>query len=154
MNAPVDIDQGIHKVKLKVALNEKRKKLRGFPFSINMANFDAFCWTKKLISNLFFLKSASRFGKDIYFCLFFLLHFLKKFLRGEEGKWTNKGLSPRWTSVTWSIKSTYNNSYHMLNWVWKEVGAVLRGSRDWGDKFYFFEIKELMIVRETSCPSP
>ena len=60
MNAPVyvDIDQGIYKVKLKVALNEKRKKLRGFSFSINIANFEAFCWTKKLISNLFFLKSV------------------------------------------------------------------------------------------------
>ena len=59
MNAPVyvDIDQGIHKVKLKNALNEKRKKLHGFSFSINIANFEAFHWTKKLISNLFFLKS-------------------------------------------------------------------------------------------------
>ena len=53
----VDIDRGIHKGKLKNALNEKRKKLRGFSFSINMANFEAFCRTKKLISNLFFLKS-------------------------------------------------------------------------------------------------
>ena len=51
------IYQGIHKVKLKVARNEKRKKLSGFSFSINMANFEAFCRTKKLISNLFFLKS-------------------------------------------------------------------------------------------------
>ena len=60
MNAPVyvDIDQGIHKGKLKVALNEKRKKLHGFSFSINIANFEAFRWTKKLISNLFFLKSV------------------------------------------------------------------------------------------------
>ena len=60
MNAPVyvDIDQGIHKVKLKVARNEKRKKLCGFSFSINMANFEASLKTKKLISNLFFLKSA------------------------------------------------------------------------------------------------
>ena len=59
MNAPVyvNIDQGIHKGKLKVARNEKRKKLSGFSFSINMANFEAFCQTKKLISNLFFLKS-------------------------------------------------------------------------------------------------
>ena len=59
MNAPVyvDIDQGIHKGKLKVARNEKRKKLHGFSFSINIANFEAFLWTKKLISNLFFLKS-------------------------------------------------------------------------------------------------
>ena len=33
---------GIHKGKMKVALNEKRKKLRGFSFSINIANFEAF----------------------------------------------------------------------------------------------------------------
>ena len=38
----VDIEQGIYKVKLKVALNEKRKKLHEFSFSINMANFEAF----------------------------------------------------------------------------------------------------------------
>ena len=59
MNAPVyvDIDRGIHKVKLKNALNEKRKKLCGFSFSMNMANFEAFHWTKMLISILFFLKS-------------------------------------------------------------------------------------------------
>ena len=38
----VNIDQGIHKVKFKVALNEKRKKLHGFSFSINIANFEAF----------------------------------------------------------------------------------------------------------------
>ena len=62
MNAQdyVDIDQGIHKGKLKVARNEKQKKLHGFSFSINIANFEAFRWTKKLISNLFFLKSGSK----------------------------------------------------------------------------------------------
>ena len=38
----VDIDQDIHKVKLKVVRNEKRKQLRGFSFSINVANFEAF----------------------------------------------------------------------------------------------------------------
>ena len=54
----VDIDRGIHKVTLKNALNEKRKKLCGFSFSINMANFEAFRQTKKLILNLFFLKSV------------------------------------------------------------------------------------------------
>ena len=54
----VDIDRGIYNVKLKNALNEKRKKLRGFSFFINMANFEAFRQTKKLISNLFFLKSV------------------------------------------------------------------------------------------------
>ena len=60
MNALVyiNIDRGIHKVKLKVAHNEKRKKLHGFSFSINVANFEAFWRTKKLISNLFFLKCA------------------------------------------------------------------------------------------------
>ena len=50
MNAPVNvnIDQGIHKGKLKVAQNEKRKKLSGFSFSINIANFEAFCMDKKV----------------------------------------------------------------------------------------------------------
>ena len=38
----VDIDQGIYKVKLKNALNEKRKKLDGFSYTSNMANFEAF----------------------------------------------------------------------------------------------------------------
>ena len=44
MNAQVyvDIDQGIHKGKLKVAQNEKQKKLRGFSFSINIPNFEGF----------------------------------------------------------------------------------------------------------------
>ena len=37
---------------------KNKKKLFEFPFSINMANFEAFCRTKKLISNLFFLKSG------------------------------------------------------------------------------------------------
>ena len=54
----IDINQGIHMWKHKVALNEKRKKLCGFSLSINIANFEAFCWTKKMISNLFFLKSV------------------------------------------------------------------------------------------------
>ena len=52
------IDQGIHKVKLRNARNEKRKKLYGFSFSINMTNFEANHQTKKLSSNLFFLKSV------------------------------------------------------------------------------------------------
>ena len=56
----VDIDQGIHKGKMKVALNEKRKKLRGFSFSINVANFEAFLLVFKLTKNLFFLKSVTR----------------------------------------------------------------------------------------------
>ena len=38
----VDIDQGIHEGKSKVARNEKRKKLRWFSYSKNMANFEVF----------------------------------------------------------------------------------------------------------------
>ena len=52
----VDIDQGIYKGKKKVALNEKRKKLHGFSFSMNMAKFKAFWGVKKLSTNLSFLK--------------------------------------------------------------------------------------------------
>ena len=54
----VDIDQGIHKGKMKVALNEKRKKLCGFSFSINIANFEAFLSVFKLTKNPLFLKSV------------------------------------------------------------------------------------------------
>ena len=50
----VDIDQGIHKGKMKVALNEKRKKLCGFSFSKNIANFEAFLSVFKLTKNLLF----------------------------------------------------------------------------------------------------
>ena len=53
------IDQGIHKVKSKVALIEKpKKKFLGFSFSINIANFDAFLSVFKLTKNPLFLKSA------------------------------------------------------------------------------------------------
>ena len=45
MNAYVDIDQGIHKWKSKVAWNEKRKKLCGFSY--------------RLSANLLFLKSGA-----------------------------------------------------------------------------------------------
>ena len=38
----VDIDQGIYKGKIKVASNEKRKKLLGFSFYTNIGNFEAF----------------------------------------------------------------------------------------------------------------
>ena len=57
-SSKVDIDQGIHKAKMKVALNEKWKKLCGFSFSINIANFEAFLLVFKLTKNLLFLKSA------------------------------------------------------------------------------------------------
>ena len=53
----VEIDQCIHKGKMKVTINEKRKKLHGFSFSINIANFEAFLLRIKLTKNLIFLKS-------------------------------------------------------------------------------------------------
>ena len=52
----VGIDQSIDK--LKVAGNEKRKKLLGFSVSINIVNFEAFLLVKKLSANLFFQKSV------------------------------------------------------------------------------------------------
>ena len=55
----VNIDQCIYKEKMKVALNEKQKKLCGFSFSINIANFEAFLSVFKLTKNLLFLKSGS-----------------------------------------------------------------------------------------------
>ena len=53
----VDIDQGIHKGKMKVALNEKRKKLHRFSFSINISYFEVFLSVFKLTKNPLFLKS-------------------------------------------------------------------------------------------------
>ena len=44
----VDIDQGIHKGKMKVAGVEKRKKLLGFSFYMNIGNFEAFLWNLNL----------------------------------------------------------------------------------------------------------
>ena len=55
----VNIDQGIYKGKMKVALNEKRKKLRGFSFPINIAKFEAFLLVFKLTKNPLFLKSVN-----------------------------------------------------------------------------------------------
>ena len=63
----VDIDQGIHKGKMKVALSEKRKKLRGFSFSINIANFEAFLSVFKLTKNPLFLKSDCTSEKNVHF---------------------------------------------------------------------------------------
>ena len=50
----VDIDQGIHKVKMKVARNEKRKNLLGFSFYINIGNFEAFLRNLILSANHLF----------------------------------------------------------------------------------------------------
>ena len=72
----VDIDQGIHKGKMKVALKEKQKKLHGFSFSINIANFKAFLSVFKLTKNLFFLKSDGLpvLYSLIHYVLCFLIH--------------------------------------------------------------------------------
>ena len=54
----VDIDQGIHLEKMKLARNEKRKKLHGFSYYKNIANFEAFWQYKNFIKkNLLFLGS-------------------------------------------------------------------------------------------------
>ena len=44
----VNIDQGIYNGKMKVAQNEKRKKLFGVSIYINIANFGAFLWNSNL----------------------------------------------------------------------------------------------------------
>ena len=56
MNALVydHIDQGIHKWKMKVARNEEWKKLCGFSFHQNIANFEAFLWNLKFSVNHLF----------------------------------------------------------------------------------------------------
>ena len=48
----VNIDQ-----KLRNARNEKRKKLHGFSYTKNMANFEVFLSTIKLSANLLFMRS-------------------------------------------------------------------------------------------------
>ena len=55
----VNIDQGIHKVKMKVARNEKRKKLLGFSFYINIGNFEAFLRNLNLSANRLFWRCES-----------------------------------------------------------------------------------------------
>ena len=61
MNAPVyvDIDQGIHKVKLKVARNEKRKKLPTWVFFFyKYSKFWSVSLDKKVDLKPLFLKSG------------------------------------------------------------------------------------------------
>ena len=50
----VDIYQGIHKGKMKVARIEKRKKLLGFSFYMNIGNFEAFLRNLNLSTNRLF----------------------------------------------------------------------------------------------------
>ena len=56
MNALVfnDIDQGIHKIKIKITQNEKPQKIHGFSLYINVANFEAFLRTLNLRANHLF----------------------------------------------------------------------------------------------------
>ena len=60
---------------MKVAPNEKGKKLHRFSFSINIANFEAFLLVFKLTKNLLFLKSVllNDFSKEVIIFLNYLL---------------------------------------------------------------------------------
>ena len=74
---PLWMPWSIHnKGKMKGALNEKRKKLHRFSFSINIAHFEAFILVFKLTKNLFFLKSVQYVNDDWYF---FLLNYFAHF---------------------------------------------------------------------------
>ena len=53
----VDIDQGIHKVKMKVAQNEKTNL--GFAFYINIGNFEAFLRNLNLSAKHLFWRCVS-----------------------------------------------------------------------------------------------
>ena len=53
----VNIDQSIHLEKIKVAQNEKRKKLHGFSYYKNIGKFEAFWRDKNFRKNLLFLGS-------------------------------------------------------------------------------------------------
>ena len=80
----------IHKVKMKVARNEKRKKLLGFSFYINIANFEAFLQYLNFSTNHLFwrcveqswfltgilsriLQAFSNFGKLVWKHFYFTL---------------------------------------------------------------------------------
>ena len=81
VNLKTDIDQGIHKGKMKVALNEKQKKLCGFSFSINIANFEALLLVFKLTKNLFFWRVQCVFYTKVeLISKSTLTHFFKIFL--------------------------------------------------------------------------
>ena len=54
----VNIDQSIYKGEMKVARNEKRKKLLGFSFYINIGNCEAFLWNLNLSPNHLFWRCA------------------------------------------------------------------------------------------------
>ena len=83
----VDIDQGIHKGKMKVAGNEKRKKLLGFSFYINIGNFKAFLRNLNLSTKHLFWRCAlvSKLRRENCNC--FLLIWIK-----EVNDWALKHL--------------------------------------------------------------
>ena len=62
----VDIDQGIHKGKMKVARNEKRKKLLGFSFYINIGNFEEFLRNLNLSAKHLFWRCGLTVNKIAY----------------------------------------------------------------------------------------
>ena len=60
----VNIDTAFIKGKMKVAQNEKRKKLLGFSFYVNIGNFEAFLWNLNLSVNIYFVRVLSRQKQD------------------------------------------------------------------------------------------
>ena len=85
----VDIDQGIHKGKMKVAQNEKRKKLLGFSFYINIVNFEAYLWNLQHKSfNLEVCKIIAK-SVDIFTILFRII------LRAYEPVFQHEGILPK-----------------------------------------------------------
>ena len=85
-----DINQGIHKIKIKVSQNEKRKKIQVFSFYINIANFEAFLQYLNFSTNHLFwrcveqswfltgilsriLQAFSNFGKLVWKHFYFTL---------------------------------------------------------------------------------
>ena len=56
---------------MKVAQNEKRKKLLGFSFYVNIGNFEAFLWNLNLSVNIYFVRVLSR-QKNSCFLLYLL----------------------------------------------------------------------------------
>ena len=74
---------------MKIALNEKRKKLRGFSFSINIANFEAFLSVFMLTKNPLFLKQPlinyrERLRDSLCTIVPFLYHLIKEVRPNKE----------------------------------------------------------------------
>ena len=63
----VNIEQGIHKGKMKVAQNEKRKKLLRFSFYLNIGNFEVFLRNLNLSTkHLFWTCEGIKVKYDLY----------------------------------------------------------------------------------------